>query len=225
MVYTINGNNCYIVSLIDCCYSADNKKINIKFITVQNIEQFFSNCSIFLLFSLLRKIFNIFERINLLVKFMKNNKTLIFGIGNEILTDDAIGPKLVKRFQKEISDPLFDFETAFVGGFDILEYIKDYDSAILIDAIKTRNGVPGDVYLFSLSDFKETLNLSNLHDISFLTAIEMGKEIGYKIPKNIKIIAIEIVEDLVYSNDFTPELQKRYEEIYLEIKDYILQTG
>ena len=30
---------------------------------------------------------------------MNRNRVLIHGIGNEILTDDGIGPKLVKRLQ------------------------------------------------------------------------------------------------------------------------------
>jgi len=152
---------------------------------------------------------------------MDSRKTLVFGIGNEIITDDAIGPKLTKRLQANLNKPDIDFETAFVGGLDILEYIKDYEKVIFIDAIKTKDGVPGDVYLFSTDDFKETLHLSNIHDISFLTALELGKELGYKMPADITIIAIEIKEDLVYSNDFTPEVQSRYDEIYNEIEGFI----
>ncbi len=151
----------------------------------------------------------------------KKNKLLVFGVGNEILTDDGIGPKLVKRLKNDIQSEEIEFDTAFLGGLEILEHIQGYKSVIFIDAIKTLDGVPGDVYRFSLSDFKETLHLSNLHDISFLTAIELGKRINYDIPEDISIVAVEIVEDTVFSDNFTPAIDKRYDEIYNYVKEYI----
>ena len=151
-----------------------------------------------------------------------NPECLILGIGNEIVTDDGIGPKIVKRLEKDLNIENIKFETAFMGGLDILEYVRGFKTAIFIDAIKTKNGIPGEVYEFSLSDFKETLHLSNLHDISFLTAFELGKQLDYKVPKNNKIIAIEIVEDLVYSNSFSPEIEKKYELIYKTVKKSVI---
>lgn len=153
---------------------------------------------------------------------MNNKTTLIYGIGNEILSDDAIGPKLTWQLEKDLNLPNIKFETAFVGGLEVLEIINGYDTVVFIDAIKTKGGIPGDVYYFTTDDFKETLNLSNLHDTDFLTAIELGKQLGFKIPPKIHIIAIEIVEDEVYSNDFTPEIQKRYDEFYREIREFVI---
>jgi len=153
---------------------------------------------------------------------MNENKTLIYGIGNEILSDDAIGPKLTWQLEKDLNLPNIKYETAFVGGLEVLEIINGYNTVVFIDGIKTKNGIPGDVYYFTTEDFKETLNLSNLHDTDFLTAIELGKQIGFQIPPNIHIIAIEIVEDGIYSNDFTPEIQKRYDEFYGEIREFVV---
>lgn len=151
--------------------------------------------------------------------------TLVLGLGNELLCDDAIGPKLTKRLEQcsELSD--FKFETAFVGGLDVIDLIKNYQKVIFIDAIKTENGIPGTLYLFNKEDFKETLHLSNMHDISFLTALELGAWLGINIPPEIDIIAIEIREDLVFSNNFTPEVESKYDEIYFEIKDYLLSIN
>jgi len=151
----------------------------------------------------------------------KTNDTLIYGIGNEILTDDGIGPKLVKRLQKEYPQPGIDYDTAFLGGLDLLDYIQGYETVVFIDAIRTRNGIPGNVYQLCLSDFKETLHLSNIHDISFLTALELGKKLGFNMPKQVHIIAIEIVEDLIYSNSFSRPIQERYEDIYKEVREFI----
>ena len=101
------------------------------------------------------------------------SKLLVLGIGNEILTDDGIGPKIVKELSQIFEGFDIDFITCSLGGLDVLEIIKDYKAALLIDAIRTRGGIPGSIYLFEPSDFQETLHLSNLHDIDFLTALKL----------------------------------------------------
>ncbi|MCP5103958.1 MAG: hydrogenase maturation protease, partial [bacterium] len=129
-----------------------------------------------------------------------------------------IGPRAVETLKEKKQLPGVDYRTTTLGGLDILDFIQDYDWVVFIDAIKTKNGVPGDVYEFTPADFKETLHLSNLHDISFLSAIELGKELDFKVPEAIHIFAIEIVEDLVFGEDFTPPVQERYEGIIEEIQ-------
>jgi len=145
------------------------------------------------------------------------NKILILGMGNDILTDDGIGIKITKVLEKKFPFPNIIYNTLSLGGMEIIEYIKNFNSVVIIDAIKTLNGVPGTVYQFMPSDFKETTHLSNVHDISFLTALKLAKELDIKIPETIIIIAIEIVEDMVFSNDFTPQVQEKYPEIIEEV--------
>jgi len=147
---------------------------------------------------------------------------LILGVGNDILTDDGIGPKITMRLKNEsnISGNIH-YDTAFMGGLDLLEFIRDYKTVIIIDAIKTKDGKPGDVFYCTPDDFKYALHLDNLHDVSFLTAIKLGKKSGYNITDNIHIIAVEVVEDRVFSNDFSPEIQKKYEDITATVKRYI----
>ena len=67
----------------------------------------------------------------------RENNVLILGIGNDILMDDGIGPKLVNRLKDEVRADHIDYHTMNLGGLEILEYIRDYDEVIIIDAIKT----------------------------------------------------------------------------------------
>ncbi|MFH1119345.1 MAG: hydrogenase maturation protease [Bacteroidota bacterium] len=149
------------------------------------------------------------------------NKALIHGIGNEILTDDGIGPKLVKRLKETLSLNNVDFETAFLGGLEVLEYIQGYQTVIFIDAIRTRNGIPGTVYCLSTEDFNKTIHLSSVHDVSFLTALDLGRKLGLNMPEFIHIVAIEIVEDRIFNDGFTLHIQEKYEDIFREVKEII----
>ena len=154
---------------------------------------------------------------------MTNKRTLILGLGNEILSDDGIGPRLVKDLARKIRRKDIEFETASCGGLDIMEYIHGYSKVIFIDAIRTLNGNPGDVFYFNPSDFRETSNLSSLHDVNFITALHLGNILDLDLPSDLHIIAIEIIEDREFSDRLTPALENRYPEILKKVISVIRQ--
>ncbi len=152
-------------------------------------------------------------------------KRLIMGVGNEVLKDDGIGPKVVQDLEKRWPLPGVEYGTTTLGGMEVVEMINGYHWVAFVDAIKTKNGIPGTVYRYTTDDFNETLHLTNLHDISFLQAIELGKTLGFSIPEHIYIYAVEIIEDQEFGEMFTPPLQEKYEDILKEIRSLILEDA
>ena len=140
----------------------------------------------------------------------RSGKILVLGIGNEILTDDGIGVKLAEDLQGKCFPPEIIFAKGTVGGLEILEMIQGY-----------RDGKPGEIYHMVLSDFLETSHLSNLHDVSFIQAIRLGKELGFELPQMLHIFAVEIVEDQVFNRNFTSEIEKLYPVILDEAEHFI----
>jgi len=104
----------------------------------------------------------------------KKGTALILGLGNEILTDDGIGIKLVNDLEKKFRRSSFDFKTASCGGLEIVELMNGYDFVIIIDAIKTLGGIPGKIYYFTPHHFRQSMHVSSFHDICFLTALQFG---------------------------------------------------
>ena len=149
-------------------------------------------------------------------------KTLILGIGNDILTDDGIGPRLVQALKKDIHKDNLDFMAIAAGGLEILEILKDYQRVIILDAIKTMDGRPGDIYYLTPDSFRETLHISSFHDVSFLTALKLAEKIDIPIPEEINIIAIEILEDLTFSTEFSRPISEKYEDIYREVRNKVM---
>lgn len=149
------------------------------------------------------------------------NKILILGLGSEILTDDGIGIKIVNDLKNRIDFTDVDFATVLLGGWELLEMIKDYDVLIAIDGIRSQMGCPGEVYMYSMQNFKETLHLSNVHETGFADTLILGRKIGMKMPEIIRIIAIEIEEDLVFSSNLSANLCSRYEDIVLKIHNWL----
>lgn len=152
--------------------------------------------------------------------------TLVLGMGNDILMDDGIGPRLLHDIAPMLENPRLQFDVACCGGFEIMQVIKGFDKVLFIDAIRTKNGKPGDIYYFNPSDLQETLHHSSLHDVGFLTALHLGNSLDLHLPTDLHIVAIEIVEDMEFSEDLTPELQEKYPKIKKEVADLIEQiTG
>jgi hydrogenase maturation protease len=158
----------------------------------------------------------------------KKPGVLILGIGNDILTDDGIGPRLIKDLKKEKFPGEVTLGEASLGGMELLETVKGYHEVILIDAMKSGQHPPGTVIMLYPEDFDSTLHIPNFHDIDFLTALELGKRSGIQVPSTINIIAIEIIEDRVFSDSFTPGIQKQYPDILDTVRstvDQILQKS
>ena len=146
------------------------------------------------------------------------------GLGNEILTDDGIGPKLIGDLNRMDIPSGITFKTAGVGGLELLELVSGYSRVFIIDAIRTSGGKPGNVYFFSPDDFRETMHISNLHDVNFFTSLELGNRLNYPIPSEVIIIAVEIAEDLVFSDQLSPALQKKYPEILNKVYKFLLEA-
>ena len=82
-------------------------------------------------------------------------KTLVLGLGNPILTDDGIGVYVVRAVADRWSGEWrCDFQEACVGGLRLLEVIAGYERLILVDAIQTPDGAPGQIHRLSTDDLR-----------------------------------------------------------------------
>ena len=138
-------------------------------------------------------------------------KTILVGLGNPILTDDGVGVKVAYEVEVRLGgncpENLFITE-ASVGGLRLMELLEGYDRAIIIDAIKTKNGHPtGSIYTLSLADLQAispTQHSASPHDSSLATALDAGIALGMKLPQDITIFAVEVENILDFSEHPTP---------------------
>jgi len=121
-------------------------------------------------------------------------KTIVLGVGNPILRDDGVGIHVVKQLKQHINDPNVTLDEALTGGMNLLDMIRGYDKAILIDAIKMKNGRNGEVKRFLLSDFS-SIHSYNPHDVTLLEALQLAEKLGEnRIPREIIVIGIVLEE-------------------------------
>lgn len=146
---------------------------------------------------------------------------LILGLGSDVLMDDGIGTKLMWHLEKTTTDSRIKYETNLVGGMDIIELIRDYEKVIILDAIKTSDGIPGTVYCLNKDNFKETLHLSVSHDLTFHTALKMAEMLKIKITDKLLIIAVEAEECYTLGDHFSSKVQAKYNDIKSAIETIV----
>ncbi|MCG2826944.1 MAG: hydrogenase maturation protease [Thermoplasmatales archaeon] len=115
--------------------------------------------------------------------------TLILGIGNPVLGDDAVGI-IVANKVKEKNLKNVDVETANTIGLEIINIISDYDRVFVVDAIKTGNGKAGEIHKFGSENLRQTMRHS-VHDIDLSTMLKTGEKLGIKMPEII-IYGVEV---------------------------------
>ena len=135
-------------------------------------------------------------------------KTIILGVGNQILGDDGVGIHVSNELKKRIKDPNITINDAVTGGMNLLELLLGYDKAIIVDAVKSNKGEVGEVRRIPLDNFS-TMHSCNPHDVSLIEAIEVAKKMGEKrIPQEIIIIGIIMKE---IPCEFGEKLSKKIE--------------
>jgi hydrogenase maturation protease len=137
-------------------------------------------------------------------------------MGNPILRDDAVGIRLAADIGQRLG-PGHGFDVVpecSVGGLELLPIVRGYDRLIVFDSIKTRGGAPGAWYRFTAADLRPTMNLTNVHDTNFTTALELGRSLGLDVPpaEASYIFAVEILDNLTFDEHMTPTLEQAYPE-------------
>lgn len=112
-------------------------------------------------------------------------RTIILGLGNEILGDDAFG-LLVARSLKEAGAAVHaDVVECSASGFRLLDYLEGYDRAILIDSYLCPERPLGEVLAFEIEDDRGPLPSSGSHFFSFPQTIAAGRAMGMHLPTRV----------------------------------------
>ncbi|MGC1120493.1 MAG: hydrogenase maturation protease [Candidatus Methanofastidiosia archaeon] len=135
-------------------------------------------------------------------------KILIMGIGNPILTDDAVGILVVR----ELKDVQAEIVEASIGGFSLLDHIRGYDVVIIVDAVKLGNP-PGTISVLNEPQVPKALHTSSSHDVSFSEALSLGKILfPEEMPSRIVVVGIEVSDTETFSETPTGPVQKAVPE-------------
>jgi len=151
---------------------------------------------------------------------------IILGMGNKFFGDDGVGIIIAEKVGDILKDQNnITVEETNWGGFRIIDLLSGYDSAIVVDALKTGEKPAGYIHKLDYKDFVHSVRMVSFHDVNFATAVEFAKEIGRPMPENITVFAIEVEETDHFSETLTPKVEEAIDTciqmIMEEIKEKI----
>lgn len=177
-------------------------------------------------------------------------KTLILGLGNDILCDDGIGMRLAKDLEKAAAHPpgsgltqrpqrgqgltpafgggaaVFSFLPASIDGFSLVDAMAGFDKVFILDAFQTRDLEVGEVAVLGMEDLEHTIYIGSPHSVNLASAVKIcGKQArmfpSYKLPEEIIIIAVNVYDAQTFSENLSPQLQEKYPRILNKVKEII----
>jgi len=135
-------------------------------------------------------------------------RSLILGLGNAILGDDAVGLRVARAVAERWAetDGLSVAEEE-CGGLALVEQLAGFDRVLLVDAIQT-GAAPGTLHHLAVGSVP-TQRTATAHGINLRMALEVGRRSGMSLPAEsaITILGIEAADVLTFAETLSPDVE------------------
>jgi hydrogenase maturation protease len=146
---------------------------------------------------------------------------LVLGLGNDILTDDAVGLYVVRQLKAELADcPEIEVRETTEMGLTLLDQLSGFSAAVIVDSIQTGKAAPGFIHELDPASLKQ-LRGSTPHFVGVGETLAMGRQLGIQMPETIRIFAIEVADPFTLGTSLSPVLQTQMPAIVANIRDRI----
>ena len=135
---------------------------------------------------------------------MSQPRTLVLGLGNDILRDDRIGLAVVRALG-DVPDTVVVKEAA-IGGMGLVEVFEGFQHGIIVDADPSVEVPPGTVRHVVMGD-ADTPSLRSAHDADLPSSLALARKLGWTVPEQIDIVAIAVRDFLTFDVEMTDRVQ------------------
>lgn len=145
-------------------------------------------------------------------------KIAFVGIGNPLLTDDAIGIIAAERLCEMNHGT---FGCSLIKHSDdmlsLLNELTDFDFAFIVDSFRHDESI-GEVFEINFEEGKLPRFVSP-HTLSFTNSISLYKASNYKLPKII-LCGISVKDALTFNDKLTKEVENKLPEIMESLNSF-----
>lgn len=148
---------------------------------------------------------------------------IIVGLGNPIMSDDGIGLKVSQALHERL--PQYDLDLTCSNGFDIVDRIGGYRTAVIIDSMVTGAHPPGTVLRLDLDAAPVTVRSSDAHGVGFSEAIRVAAAIGATMPAVVLVYGIEVTDPFRVGDRIAPDVLARVAAIAGEVAEDVMREN
>jgi hydrogenase maturation protease len=150
-------------------------------------------------------------------------RIVIVGLGNPLLTDDAVGLRAAALLARRLAGAPVDVLESSWGGMRFVDLLAGYERAIIVDAIEWRRGPPGTVYRLTPDAAIPTMRAVSYHDVSLGTALALGRALDIPLPVETVFFAVEAEDTHSFGESLTPAVEAALPEVVRRVEAQLMQ--
>jgi hydrogenase maturation protease len=123
---------------------------------------------------------------------------LVLGVGNPLMRDDGIGPRVVELLLAGYEFPdNVDVVDAGTMSYTILDLVRSVDQLVVVDALRETGHPPGTVMRLTPAEIAPNQVPHSAHDVALIDVLNAAEFMGH-MPEAIAIgVQIDTIEDWV----------------------------
>ncbi len=155
-------------------------------------------------------------------------RTVVLGLGNPVLSDDGVGLAVATELKRLLAvAPIrgVDVLASTRAGFELIDLLRGYTRAVILDCIVLPDACPGRVCRLTLDDVSGCARLVNAHEVSVGTALRLAERMGIPMPHEAEIIAVEAADTATLAEGLTPTVQATVSPLAREIYESLKRNA
>lgn len=147
-------------------------------------------------------------------------RILLLGLGNDILSDDAIGLRVAAAVRERMAgQQRITILESTEMGLALLDLIVGFDTLVIVDAVQTGKVPVGFVHEIDTVELRALPTVSP-HFLGITEMLALGTKLGLQMPRRVRIFAVEVGDPLTVGMALTPALQSAFDRI----ADHVVQA-
>lgn len=148
--------------------------------------------------------------------------SVVVGLGNDIAGDDGAGIEVARILSRELAEHAeIDVVALPWAGFSLLDVMRGRTRAAIIDCLATGTNPPGAIVHIDEADLAGSVRLNSFHDISYPTAMALGRRLGWAMPETIAIWGIEALSVDTFTEELSPAVATATRHVADEVAAFL----
>lgn len=136
-------------------------------------------------------------------------RSLILGLGNELLRDDGVGLVAARKVAK-LAGAGADLALACVATLDLLPLIAGYEKVVVVDAFRSPEIPPGSAVRATPESLPEGFGTRSFHTCPMRDLLALGRELGLPMPREVSIHGLSVADAETFGLTFSPAVKRAW---------------
>jgi len=133
-------------------------------------------------------------------------RVLVLGLGNDILTDDAVGLHIAAAVRPRLASIAnVEVKATTEMGLALLDEIAGHEGLVLVDAVQTGKVPAGHIHEMDPGEFTGVLTTVP-HFLGIRETLALGNLLGLPMPDRVKIVAVEVEDPFTLGTTLTADV-------------------